>query len=479
MMEVNSIQSVGNIREDYPKEKMSKEVTNTPNEGFKDILKKEITYSKNQTNESEKLNIKNKEVNDDILTISDKIEELLLEDNFQGNDFDENTLEEIMLLLNKMANLLQVSVEVRSTKVDEEKVKSESINNIDDNLSIKSLNIDLKNKISNLIENIENKKTLIDVDGKVDIKKIENLIVKLLNKVESDNLPKTLSEEELVKVNEILSLLKERILNKEDLSNVKGKNKDSLNQNLKKIVLEDKSIKVDSNFSEEKNELSTIKNQDLKYINKVSNLENTESKFEETGVKKEEKEISGLLKEDKVLSKILGKEDLNVSKVLSPYERIAMRNIDIIKEPIPVLKQTMGEDIIKNVKFMMRNEISELKVKIYPKELGEMTIKILSEEGIMRAEIKATSKETYNLLNSNLNDIKKGLSDQNIKIHDVNIGLYQEDTTFFSGNNQRDNFNNQKENQSYNENKTIKINGLEDLEEGRDTHNDSNVNLLA
>ena len=91
-----------------------------------------------------------------------------------------------------------------------------------------------------------------------------------------------------------------------------------------------------------------------------------------------------------------------------------------------VNRQTLDLDIIKNVKFMMKNSVQELKVKIYPKELGEMTIKILSEEGIMRAEIKATSKETYNLLNSNLNEIKKSLVDQNIKIQQVNIGIYND-----------------------------------------------------
>ena len=50
----------------------------------------------------------------------------------------------------------------------------------------------------------------------------------------------------------------------------------------------------------------------------------------------------------------------------------------------------------------------------------------------MKANLKANSKETSELLSQNLTDIKKQLGEQNIKIADVNIELYQDDTTFFS-----------------------------------------------
>jgi flagellar hook-length control protein FliK len=180
--------------------------------------------------------------------------------------------------------------------------------------------------------------------------------------------------------------------------------------------------------------------------------------------------------EDIILSKIIDSDNKgSFSKVLTYYDKFNKNSVETIKEPVTVNRQTLDLDIIKNVKFMMKNSVQELKVKVYPKELGEMTIKILSEEGIMRAEIKATSKETYNLLNSNLNDIKKNLVDQNIKIQEVNIGIYNEDTTFFSGKeNSSDNFRNQKSNE--NSNNSIFI---EDEEVKEDLLNESNVNLLA
>ena len=152
----------------------------------------------------------------------------------------------------------------------------------------------------------------------------------------------------------------------------------------------------------------------------------------------ESKENEVLNEEDVILSKLVSNENNDFSKALNNIQSRGRITQSVVNEPVTVYKANMENDIIKNVKFMIRNSIQELNVKIYPKELGEMTVKILSEEGIMRAEIKATSKETYNLLNTNINEIKKLLSNENIKIQDIQLGLYSDDTTFFSGENSKE-----------------------------------------
>ncbi len=142
---------------------------------------------------------------------------------------------------------------------------------------------------------------------------------------------------------------------------------------------------------------------------------------------------NNLDKDDKLLSKLIEGDSNNFNNAISKMEvRNSVGKADFTA-PVTVYKTNMDNDVVKNVQFMVKNSISELKVKIYPKELGEMTIKILSEEGIMKAEIKAVSKETYELLNSNMNEIKKLLGSEEIKIQDVNIELYSEDTTYYSG----------------------------------------------
>lgn len=202
--------------------------------------------------------------------------------------------------------------------------------------------------------------------------------------------------------------------------------------------------------------------------------------------------------DDDILSRILGEEittsnlDEDTSKLKNNMNnevngafsdvisKLENRNVFTDKassEPITVAKETASIDIVNNIKYMSRNLIQQLTVKVYPKELGEVTIKLLSEEGIMRADIKATSKETYNLLNSNLEEIKKYLNNENIEIKEVNISLYNEDTTYFSGQGFQEN-NSENNERIFSEIDNYTTSSNVDIEEEIEIH-DSAVNLLA
>ena len=87
--------------------------------------------------------------------------------------------------------------------------------------------------------------------------------------------------------------------------------------------------------------------------------------------------------------------------------------------------------MFKAMTYMDSNGIKDLTVKIMPKELGEVTIKLSMENGVMKANITASNKDAYNLLSSNIKDISDKLQDSNIKIQNFNIDVYNGDTTFF------------------------------------------------
>lgn len=199
--------------------------------------------------------------------------------------------------------------------------------------------------------------------------------------------------------------------------------------------------------------------------------------------------------EDDILAKLLSLEDDELSKVSGNDEEayIAEDNAMFVEllnskkstestinesKPVNISKETVSTDMVTNIKYMMKNEIQQLTVKIYPKELGEITIKLLSEDGIMKANIKSTSKETYLLLNSNMEEIKRYLSSENISIKEVNIELYNEDTTYYSGQEFESQFQEEKEQGSYVVEDSKLINTKEDKEE-EIVKEVSNVNLLA
>nr|WP_281418626.1 flagellar hook-length control protein FliK [Clostridium frigoris] len=87
------------------------------------------------------------------------------------------------------------------------------------------------------------------------------------------------------------------------------------------------------------------------------------------------------------------------------------------------------------------NNIKDLTVKMNPRELGEITIKLTMESGIMKASILAQNKETYNLLNNNFQDIQDRLKNMDIKIQSLDINVY-EDSTYFNKNSSGNNNNN-------------------------------------
>jgi flagellar hook-length control protein FliK len=144
-------------------------------------------------------------------------------------------------------------------------------------------------------------------------------------------------------------------------------------------------------------------------------------------------------KEDKLLKSILSTDSKADSKIMTISNHLsrlteATNQVSDVSEALVVNRNTMVNDVVKVVKYMNLNNLQELTVKINPKDLGEISIKLTMEGTLLKANISASNKDTYNLLNANLSDLKNGLNNQEIKVQEVAINIYNEDTTFFSNN---------------------------------------------
>ena len=236
-------------------------------------------------------------------------------------------------------------------------------------------------------------------------------------------------------------------------------------------IKKDKFIEVvDSSKGESKKDTS----QGVEMLKMVFNID--KSNGEQKG---EEDILAKLMTMDEDINKVedyIGEDTPIFTEVLNSKNDVASSLISEVK-PVAVSRETVATDVVSNVKYMVKNQVEQLTVKIYPKELGEITIKIISEDGIMKADIKSTSKETYTLLNSNMEEIKKHLSNESLIIKEVNIGLY-EDTTYYSGQGFSNEFNDERNKESYSveDNDSINIHKEENEEISEEI---SNVNLLA
>ena len=178
-------------------------------------------------------------------------------------------------------------------------------------------------------------------------------------------------------------------------------------------IKKDKFIEVvDSSKGESKKDTS----QGVEMLKMVFNID--KSNGEQKG---EEDILAKLMTMDEDINKVedyIGEDTPIFTEVLNSKNDVASSLISEVK-PVAVSRETVATDVVSNVKYMVKNQVEQLTVKIYPKELGEITIKIISEDGIMKADIKSTSKETYTLLNSNMEEIKKHLSNESLIIKEI------------------------------------------------------------
>jgi flagellar hook-length control protein FliK len=196
--------------------------------------------------------------------------------------------------------------------------------------------------------------------------------------------------------------------------------------------------------------------------NKVASEISPNAQMQNSGDSKNDKKSSDNSSfEEKFLNNLIGedKEEPKISKAINfmnQFESVkTLETSKVQASNLVIDKSNLGTDVIKTIKFMEINNVKDLTVKMNPKELGEITIKIVVESGVMKASISAQNKETYNLLNQNIQDISDKLKSMDIKIQSLDINIY-EDSTFFSKDS------NEKNNQGHQNRNTGKTVGLEE-----------------
>lgn len=145
------------------------------------------------------------------------------------------------------------------------------------------------------------------------------------------------------------------------------------------------------------------------------------------------------------------------------------------KVEIPVLRSEFLEtDIVNLVKYINNSSTQELNVKITPRELGEVNIKLLKSEESSELIITLTNKEAFKLIKENISDIEKQLSNLSLKIKDITVQVKNEVFSDLSGS-----FNEQfnKDSSKEDKRKNFNRNTFEE-EEKQNIKEEANLNLL-
>ncbi|MBU3098623.1 MULTISPECIES: flagellar hook-length control protein FliK [Clostridium] len=376
----------------------------------------------------------------------------------------------------------KVSADINSTIEKTIKTLNQNIKELPKN-SVESVGIKINNTLKKIIDLLkQNIKTTSGESASTEkttdqMAQIEQLLQSLTVMIQSTDKTTTTktSGTELSSIN-IEELVGAEKLTPETKSNLKNNLSEilSLLQNskentkvtpemlgmLQKLTTQVKDIKSDLNLlkvptpetNSDNSDEKSIKDNLIKRV-KSQNIKSTSesiSKNQNQGSsdnKKDNKSSGNSSSEDNFLNKLLSgdKDDVKISKAvnfMNQFQTVKTSEASkVLSTNLVVDKNNFEADVIKSVKFMEINNIRDLTVKMNPRELGEITIKLTMESGIMKASILAQNKETYNLLNSNVQDIQDRLKNMDIKIQSLDINVY-EDSTFFNKNSSGNNNNN-------------------------------------
>lgn len=369
-------------------------------------------------------------------------------------------------------------------------------------MDIENTNVDQKNEncdliaslIQNLFSNLNKLKEMDNSDANPDLKK-EEILKSINDTILSINDKSNLS----LKTLDIDKMMK--------LSNDEISSYIDLNFNL------DKFTKIDDLDLPTDDEIILPKGLNLDKLSKKAGEENT--KLAENINEQDENPKDGIKKVDSEIKSLKSYEELNVAtnanknnivdvnpkdkskdESLSILENIADKNasdLSIINNKtftqetsinknlpaVTIRASNIGDDFIKMVKYLKNNNIEEIKVNINPKELGDMTIKLLKDSEATKVFIHVGKEETFNMLNKNLHDINKHLTDLGIKAKDIVVEMKSNDQNFFSDNlsQQFSKKEEQKKQKRNNRSGDTVLNSVEDLDENK--IDESNLNILA
>nr|WP_288305769.1 flagellar hook-length control protein FliK [uncultured Romboutsia sp.] len=367
---------------------------------------------------------------DSLSTFKDFISEFKLEDENSGtNTNNKEDVDESLILYNLIYTLYEKFniAEKIDSLTDLENIKS-SLNS--------RLNLNEVENTKNILDAIENLHTSSESNYSLelnnnDMKEIINNINYLINEGRNNS----------NKINESLNSLIDKIKNQiKDLD--KSSQEDSMYENLDTV-----GILNQSKIDEYKSSKGT--SNDIEYLENIVSAD-----------------------DNSYINSFVGINEFN-----TVYRNSTSNDIP---QPVTEIRQEfITEDIIKSVKYMKNSDLEELNVKLNPRNLGEISIKLSKNKEHSNLLITVDDNNILDLVNKNIEDIKKHLNDTDINIKDIVINVKSENENLFSDNLNKE-FNQDRRFNQNNSNKNKKNNNqiIEELHNSEHNKDDDNLNIL-
>ena len=181
------------------------------------------------------------------------------------------------------------------------------------------------------------------------------------------------------------------------------------------------------------------------------------------------------IKEDELIIK--EQDDFSIlNNIVMSKNNIITEVESKISEPKIIRSQYISEDFVQVIKYLKGNNIEEVSVKMNPKDLGELSIKLIKSNNEERIIVTLGEIDTFNLLKDKINDIKAHLNTLDINVKEIAVEINNNENNFSQNLNQQFTKNNNKQKKSgkYISDKSNEITEIKDIIEDDNT----NINLL-
>ena len=91
----------------------------------------------------------------------------------------------------------------------------------------------------------------------------------------------------------------------------------------------------------------------------------------------------------------------------------------------PVNPQNVMEQIVSHMRFEVRGDMAEIRIQLRPEHLGEVSLRVAMQNGIVVAQFVAESQRVKEIIESNFNQLRDALEQQGINVAEIEVSVSQ------------------------------------------------------
>ena len=230
--------------------------------------------------------------------------------------------------------------------------------------------------------------------------------------------------------------IKEDII-KTGLNNVMEENVNAAKEDTNADVLKDSNQVFNTNVNI-KDSKTNLNNQGTIVLNSITNEEDAKQQLNSKSNESEKKSDLQMNSKDGLQSKTNGAGSQKIQSS-SFSEVLNVQNNEISSRPLSsesnktvssyiASPKDLVDVTVTNFKTLRLPGFTELKLKLKPAELGEITIRVVLEKGQIDGVITAERKEVAQMLTSQMDSLKENLKNNNVTFNNINVNIENSDS---------------------------------------------------